>query len=784
VTGDRARAGPDLGGLLRRFRRSAGLTQEELADGSGLSVRAISDLERGRSTRPYRRSLALIADALGLTGTAREELFRAAGTQPGTPAGPRLPAGPAGGPAPAPEPGPARAPGPGPGPVAVVPRQLPAAQRQFAGRAGELKKLSGMLGDPGGGVDATAIVAISGSAGVGKTTLAVHWAHQVADRFPDGQLYLNLRGFDPSATMVPAGAALRAFLDALHGGRAQLPETAEAQAGLYRSLLASRRCLIVLDNAYDAAQVRPLLPGGPGCLVVVTSRSELTSLIAADGAQLITLGVFSEADAEEMVTRRLDAERVAGEPQAVRELISLCARLPLAVSLAVARAAARPTFPLAALVDELQDAGGRLDALDSADAATSIRAVFSWSYQNLSEPTARMFRLLSEHPGPDITVPAAASLTGAPLSQARTALRELAGSHLLSEPAPGRYAWHDLLRAFASEQARTRDGDAARQAARRRLLDHYLHTCHAIAQLLDPTRDPIPLPAPPAGVQAERLGTYRQGWAWLEAEYQVLLAVIDLAAAGRTSQHAWQLPWAMETYFFRRGHWHDFLAVQRAAVAAALRLEDVPGQASAYHGLGRACAMTGAHTEATEHLSRALRLFQELGTLTGEARCQIDMGLAVARQGSYRDALRHVEQAGQLYRAAGHQAGQAGALNNTGWYQIQLGEYELARANCQQALTMFRQAGSQYGVAHTLDSLGYAYFKLGGYRQAVSCFEQALSTFTETGDHLNQVDTLAHLVEIYLATGNRQAADAARQRALAILEELQYPDAAVLRAKL
>jgi tetratricopeptide (TPR) repeat protein len=568
----------DLGALLRDWRRAAGLTQEELADRSGLSIRAISDLERGRSTRPYRRSLALIADALGLTAAARQELSGAAIGHPARHPPPAAPAGPDTGAAVGPQ-------------LVVVPRQLPGALRHFA-------------------------------------------------------------------------------------------------------------------------------------------------------------------------------------------------RLPLAVSLAVARAAARPSFRLSALVDELHDAGGRLDALDSADAATSIRAVFSWSYQNLSEPTARLFRLLSEHPGPDFTVAAAASLAGVPPSQARTALRELAGSHLLSEPAPGRYAWHDLLRAFAGEQARGRDGDGARRAARQRLLDHYLHTCHPIAQLLDPTRDPIPLPAPPAGVRAEQAGTYQQAWAWLEAEYQVLLAVIDLAAASQTSRHAWQLPWAIETFFFRRGHWHDFLAVQRAAVAAALRLADVPGQAHAYHGLGRACTMTGAHTEATEHLSQALRLYQELGTLTGEARCEIDVALAVARQGSYRAGLGHAQRAGRLYRAAGHLAGQAGALNNTGWYQIQLGEYELARGNCQQALTMFRQAGSQYGVAHTLDSLGYACFKLGDYGSAVSCFEQALSTFSETGDHLNRVDTLAHLVETYLAAGNQRAADETRQRALAILDDLHHADAAVLRAKL
>jgi tetratricopeptide (TPR) repeat protein/DNA-binding XRE family transcriptional regulator len=799
-----------LAALLRDWRQEVGLTQEELASRSGLSVRAISDLERGRSNRPHRQSVRLIADALALSGKAREEFFEAAGcsahvwphdrplraaagglTTGGLTTGEVTTGGlttgglttgelTTGGLAAADEQGPRPRAEPA---RTVVPRQLPGALRNFAGRAAELKALTAMLDQPDA-VAGAMIVAIAGTAGVGKTALAVHWVHQIAGRYPDGQLYINLRGFDSSAQPVPAEEALRAFLDALQGSQSQIPGSVEAQIGLYRSLLAGRRCLIVLDNAYDTGQVRPLLPGSSGCLVVVTSRSELTSLVAAEGAQLMTLGVLTEQDAQEMVARRLDAERVAGEPQAVLEMINLCARLPLAVSVAVARAAGRPGFPLAALVEELQDAGGRLDALESEEAATSVRAVFSWSQANLSEPSARMFRLLSEHPGPDISPAAAASLAGVPREQARGAVRELARSHLLSEQAPGRFAVHDLLRAFAGEQARARDGDSERAAAARRLLDHYLHTCDAIARQMDPTRAPMTLDAPQPGVLVEDPGNYQQSWSWLEAEYRVLLAATDLAATARVGKHAWQIPWAMQTYFFRRGHWHDFAAVQRTAVDVALRLADVLGQAQAYHALGRACALIGSFQEAQDHLSLALELYRQLGDQPAEARWHIDMGYALARQGRYTAALHQAQQARELYRAVGHLAGQAGALNNIGWYQMHLGHNELALANCQKSLRMFEKAGSGYGVAVALSSVGYAYHRLGDHTRAIAYCEQGRDGMHEYGDRTNEADNLMRLGEIHSEVGNRQAAREAWQRALAVLSDLRHPDAALLRSKL
>jgi hypothetical protein len=348
--------------------------------------------------------------------------------------------------------------------------------------------------------------------------------------------------------------------------------------GLYRSLLADRRVLIVLDNVRNAEQVRPLLPSSPRCLTVVTSRNRLTGLAASDGAALLTLDVLSETEARELLERRLGAQRLAAEPQAAAELIRLCARLPLALSIAAAHAATNPGLPLADLAAEL--AMARLDTLATQDAATDVRAVFSWSYRNLSPPAARMFALTGVHPGPDITAPAAASLAGVPLGEARAALAELAGAHLLAGRGSGRLGGHDLLREYAAEQAGAADADgAARRAAVCRVLDHYLHTAHAADLCLDPQREPTELSPPAPGVGPEPITSHDQALAWFQAEQRVLLAAVALAARAGFGRHAWQLAWTQATYFKRHGDWHDWADVQRIALAAAQRAGDLAGQA-------------------------------------------------------------------------------------------------------------------------------------------------------------------------------------------------------------
>jgi len=336
-------------------------------------------------------------------------------------------------------------------PPAPVPAQLPSAVPAFTGRTAELARLDALAGLDAGAAGAglgpatpatVAICAVSGTAGVGKTALAVHWAHRVAGRFPDAQLYVNLRGFDPAGAALDPGQALRGFLDAFGVPTARIPADLDAQAGLYRSLLAGKRVLVVLDNARSAEQVRPLLPGAPGCLAIVTSRDQLAGLVATEGARPLALDLLTAADARKLLVRRLGADRAVGEPEAVEAIITACARLPLALTIAAARAATSPGFPLAAIAAELQESGSALDPVDGGDLATDVRAVFSWSYHALSAGAARLFRLLGLHPGPDIPITGAASLAGIPPGQARTVLpvlRPIPGGLRLStlRPIPG-----------------------------------------------------------------------------------------------------------------------------------------------------------------------------------------------------------------------------------------------------------------------------------------------------------------------------------------------------------
>jgi tetratricopeptide (TPR) repeat protein len=668
---------------------------------------------------------------------------------------------------------------------------LPAAVPGFTGRSRELEALSALLahpsdgpGHPSPGGTPVVITAIGGTAGVGKTALAVHWARQAAARFPDGQLYVNLRGFGPSADPLTPAEALREFLDALHVPAAQIPAGLEARQALYRSLLASQRVLILLDNARDPAQVRPLLPAIPGALVLITSRSELTGLIAADGARPLTLDVLTDTEAHQLIAGRIGAARVAAEPAAADELIGLCARLPLALAITAARAAAQPAFPLAALAAELHDARSRLDALSTGEDVTDVRAVMSWSYQNLPAPAARMFRLLAIHPGPDITAPAAASLAALTLPQARTQLRELARCHLLAEPAPGRYAFHDLLRAYASEQAHAEDPEPERRAALGRALDHYLHTAQAAAMLLNAHRSPItPAPAQP-GTVPESLDGHGQALAWFTAEHHVLLAVIGQAATAGFDVHTWQLPWAMVDYFSWQGHWHDLAAVQHGALAAAWRLGDITAQADVHRAIGQARFGLRSWEDARAHLSRALDLYQDLGDLTGQARTHIVLGQVLDRMDRCREALGHARQALSLFEEVGLRAGQARALNNMGWFHARLGDYRQALARSRQALSLQREVGDRCGEAHTWDSLGYAHHQLGHYAKAARCYQQAIGLYIDLGDRHGQAETLTHLGDLRRAASSPQAAIATWRQALDILDALHHPDADQVRDKL
>jgi DNA-binding SARP family transcriptional activator/tetratricopeptide (TPR) repeat protein len=723
----------------------------------------------------------------------------AAGDDPGPPAAEPAPGGPAMAREPAAAPGSDAPPGPAgrhddgapgeygePPASPVVPRQLPAAASHFVGRAGELRVLSSLLDPVREDAGAVVVSVIGGTAGVGKTTLAVQWAHQVADRFPDGQLYVNLRGFGPAASPVSPAEALRGFLDAFAIPPAQLPASQESLAGLYRSLLSGRRVLVVLDNARDAAQVRPLLPGSGRCAVVITSRSQLTGLVASDGAQPLILDVLTDADARELLARRMGAERLAGEPDAATELAGLCARLPLALAITAARAAAHPGVRLTVLASELDDAMARLDALETGEAATSIRAVFSWSYENLAPESSRMFRLLALHPGPDIAVPAAASLAGTGPQQASRLMQTLARAGLLTEHVPGRFAFHDLLRAYAAELVRGTESDSDRRAAGHRVLDHYLHTAHAAAALSQLNREPLTLNPPRPGSVPEHLSGEGSALAWFQAENQILRAAIAQAVADGFDTHAWQLTCTLAPFVHRSGHWHqhEWSIVLATALAAAQRQGDIAGQARVHWELGFIRTRLGRCDDALSHLSRALDMYRQLGSKAGQANSHLGLALLFDQQGQDDEAVRHAERALDLYRAAKYRPGQASALNAAGWYSIKVGQHHRALAYCQQALDLYREVGSRPGEAGTLDSIGYAHHHLGRYRQAIACYQSALGLLRKLADYDAEAVVLSHLGDSQRAIGNPQAARDSWRQALALLDGSHDPGAGEVRAKL
>jgi DNA-binding SARP family transcriptional activator/tetratricopeptide (TPR) repeat protein len=662
--------------------------------------------------------------------------------------------------------------------IMITPRELPGAVGHFTGRVQELAMLTGLLDGAGyDGPGALMISAIGGTAGVGKTALAVHWAHQVAGRFPDGQLYANLHGFDPTGTPATPDKVIRTFLDALRVPAEQIPLGPAERAGLYRSLLAGRRMLILLDNVRDAEQVRPLLPGTSGCLVVVTSRSQLAGLAATHGALLVNLEMLSGDEAAELLARRVGPDRVTAEPKAASELAGLCGGLPLALTITAARAAARPGFRLTDMTAELRDEYSRLDALDAGEEAASIRAVFSWSYQSLTALAARLFRLLGLHPGPDISVLAAASLAGIDVSAARTLFGQLTDARLITEHVPGRYAFHDLLRAYAAEQARAVDTRTELQAAISRVLDHYLYGAVAAERLLNPQRDPINLGPPQPGTIRESFADLHQAMAWFEAERTVLLTSVTLAARMGFDTHVWQLAWALASFLDRRAHWHEWEAIQRTAVAAAQRLGAKSAQAHARRGLGHACVVLGSYQDAHDQFEQALRMYTELGDPIGQSRVHVDTSWSYGNQGRDQEALYHAEQALLLSRAAGHRAAEASALNSVGWHSAHLRDYQRALVCCQQALDLYRVLGDRHWQATIWDSLAYAHDHLGDHTQALTCYNSALSIYRELGAGYYQARTLARLADTHQAAGQPGSARDARRQALTILDDLGHPDA-------
>jgi tetratricopeptide (TPR) repeat protein/DNA-binding XRE family transcriptional regulator len=712
---------------IRRFRLRAGLTQEALAERSGVSVSTIRGMETGKRRNPQLASVRQLAAALDLGPTELDGLLAAA-------TGAAAPS------------------------AAPVPRQLPAPPVPFVGRHHELDRLDAALRSGSGAASTVVISAIAGAGGVGKSWLALHWAHRNADRFPDGQLFVDLRGFSPDSDPMDPAVAVRGFLDALGVEPGRIPVAPHAQAALFRSLVADKRMLLVLDNAVDTAQVASLLPGGDTCTVAVTSRNRLPGLITGHGAHHLSVDTLTDTEARGLLVARLGPARIDAEAAAADELVRLCGGFPLALSIIASRAHTNPHLPLADLADELRD--GALDVLDDADPAASLPAVLSLSHHALTDEEAEVFGLLAIAPGPDIGSAAAASLTGRGRSRTRALLRRLEQASLIGQDAAGRYRMHDLIRRYAATAHNLTDD--TRRAALQRVLDFYTHTAIAGARLLDTHRESIELAPPAPACHPQTLPDIPAAMEWFDSEHQNLLAAQCTAVAHALHRTAWQLAWTLNDFHYRRGHRHDQLAVWRIAVDSASRLPDPDAQILSYRLLGRAHVVLGHHEEAIEALNQALALSEQQNDRALQAHAHYTLA-SIWPDG--RRALEHARLALDLYRGLDQPIREGNALNAVGWYAARLGEYDSAREHCQAALALYRLHQDVNGQAQTLDSLGYIDHHSGHHHDAVQHYREAMSLYRDLDNTYETTDTLERLGHAHAALGHHDQAVAVWQEA-------------------
>ncbi|MFD9734609.1 ATP-binding protein [Umezawaea sp. NPDC059074] len=643
-------------------------------------------------------------------------------------------------------------------PDLVAPHQLPAPTRAFAGRGHELAALTSAVDRDPDGSTTVAISAIGGMGGVGKTCLALHWAHRNRHRFPDGQLYVNLRGFDPGGKPMAAAVAVRGFLDALNVPPESIPADVDAQAALYRSAVSGRRMLIVLDNARDADQVVPLLPGSAACTVLVTSRRRLVSLATGQGAHLISLDVLAAEEAVDLLVGHVGRARVDADPEAVRDLIALSGGLPLALSIVGGRAAAHSTFPLGEFAAELRDARRRLDVLGNDDVRSDLRAVFEWSYLALRPVEARLFRLLGTVGSPDITRDAAAGLAGLDTDETARLLRGLVNANLVENHEPRRFRLHDLVRLYAAEKAGEVETDADLAGAQRRWVDFHLHSAAAASACLDPQRQRTALEPPDAGCTPVAFTARPEALAWLDSEHACLLAAGKVAVRHGWHARVWNLAFALDTFHWRRGHVHDHVATWRDALASASLLGDPGVEGRAHRYLGFACSRAGHHDEAVRHLTTALNLGKQVGDIREQARARQDLAHAWERQGLFRLALHQALLAWPLFQLAGAPVWEARALSLAGLYHFRLGEHGEARRLCERSLTLSKLHGDLDGDAATLHCLGDISHHSGERARAAELYEEALALRTRLGNDYGAAESAEGLGRSLVLLGRRDEA--------------------------
>ena len=748
------RAGLRFGGLLRQLRDEAGLTQDELAEAAQVSQRAISDLERGINATARKDTAVLLAGALGLDGPARE-LFIAA----------------ARGRAPAVEALAAAAREAGTRSAAAASRTLPRDIAAFTGRQAELGQLMARWAEAAARGGVVSVHAIGGMAGIGKTTLAVHAAHRLAERFPDGQIFLPLHAHTPGQRPVdPADALASLLLTAGIGARA-IPAGLDARARCWRDYLAGKKVLLVLDDATGHEQVAPLLPGAAGSLALITSRRRL---VALEDAAVISLDTMPPDEAAVLLARLAGRPDLGPSDAGVREITRLCGYLPLAIGMLARQLHHHPAWTTAGLAGELAAAQDRLELIHAEN--LSVATAFGLSYQDLTAGQRRLFRRLGLHAGPDIDAYAAAALDDTGLSTAGRHLEALYGQHLLTEPAPGRYRLHDLLRQHARALAAA-DDVAARDAATGRLLDYYLHTALAASQHIPAwtTAEGLEPPGHPPAC-APPISTHRQAATWLEAERANLHAAAGDAAASARPLYAALIPAAMTGFLDARGHWDQALALHQGALAAARQAGDRPGQAQALNLLAGVQSKTGDHPAAAASATRALALYRDLGDRAGQAAALNGISVLHAMTGDYPAATATLRQALALYRDLGHRRGQAIALNELGAVHWLTGDYPAATASAEQALELYRDIGDRAGQAYALFNLGTVQKLTGDYPAAAATLRQAQALYRDLGDLYHQAIVLNELGILQRLTGDYRAAAASHQQALGQFHDLRARD--------
>jgi tetratricopeptide (TPR) repeat protein/transcriptional regulator with XRE-family HTH domain len=778
--------GGSFGLVVVGHRERLGLTQDALAAATGLSVRRISELESGRVRRPRKSTVTLLADAFDLSGADRERFMRQAYESDDFARQLRSASA---------------------QPSENMPRQLPAAPQLFTGRAAELVELD-KIHDGSTAV----ITAIDGMAGVGKTALAVQAAHQMLDRYPDGQLFIDLHGYTDGMAPVAPGEALDRMLRALGVPGERIPAEVDERAGLYRSRLSDQRVLIVLDNAATEAQVIQLLPGAPGCVVLVTSRRRLARL---DPTHTLSLDSMPPYDGVLLLRQIAGESRLAGQPaDLVAELVELCGRLPLAIRIAAARLRTHPTWDLEHLVQRLRDQRHRL--VELAAGRRSVTAALDLSYHDLDAHVQRVYRLLGLHPGADIDVYTAAALLDTPLPEAGRLLEQLLEAHLLQEPAPGRYRFHDLTRAHAAHTATVDETAESRRVAMDRLLDYYRHTASEAMRAAYPyerERLPhVPLVRTPVPGVSDPVAALR----WLRSELPNLLAAASYAAEHDRPAHLLHLSTTLHRHLRSRGPYYEAVALHQQALTTARTIGHWAAEVEALVDLGHIHAMLGRHTraadqyqqalitaratghqaaeldalvglgnvhaqqgryeQATNHSQRALRLARASGDRIGELNALSELGNIYLRQGRYEQATDHHRQALQLARATGHRPAELNALNAFGFVHRRRGRHGPAIDHYQRALRLARATGSRTGELQALAGLGQVHRRQGRYHQAIDYYQCLLDLANQSGNLNFQFEAWQGLGRVQHHMGRPDAALAHHQRALALATELGQPD--------